>query len=469
MTLTNLDLFSGIGAPILAAQWAGIRTIAACEIDPECQAVLRNHWPDMPIIPDVKDVNYETIRTIADAEGDGCRPCGTGRELGAEEGGESTPGTYRSGCGRQSDEQGAGSPGRRGTTEDRPIIDILSAGVPCQPASVAGRRKGAADDRWLWPEVVRLLRCLKPTWGLFENPLGITTLVQPGKEANLAGETLEEIGEIVNSAVFDGLLAEIEEIGYDVQTVCFPACSLGANHLRYRMFVIARNRESAIPGALEAESWGNGQSILGTSKQSGQGTELQTPNRPVIANAGQFQRCELEGKGIQRAEQTRREVGAGDKQTIIPDAMCFRQQSGVNASALSQREQQSKIERDIYLRYPSGPRLPDWAGGQWAMPWPLAKPERPDGRDSTNSEAEGFMRGNGSQEDVDGQIRGRTGNRTIQRRNSKSLLCPVDDGTPDGLVRLTSHERIFRLKALGNCNPPQMYYPIYAGMVEASR
>jgi len=100
-----LDLFSGIGGIALAAHWAGIETAAFCEIEPYCQKVLRRHWPDVPIYDDVRTITKEQL------ERDGVM--------------------------------------------DNGAIDLICGGYPCQPFSTAGKRRGKADDRHLWPEMFR--------------------------------------------------------------------------------------------------------------------------------------------------------------------------------------------------------------------------------------------------------------------------------------------------------------------------
>jgi len=110
-----LDLFSGIGGFSLGLERAGpFRTVAFCERDEFCQAVLKKHWPEVPI--------YEDVRTI---------PTG--------------------GLGR---------------------VDIIVGGFPCQPWSVAGQRAGAEDDRDLWPAMAALVEELRPAWLIGENVRG---------------------------------------------------------------------------------------------------------------------------------------------------------------------------------------------------------------------------------------------------------------------------------------------------------
>lgn len=113
-----LDLFSGIGGISLAAEWAGIETVAFCEIEPFCRKVLTKHWSDVPIFDDVKGLNKESLS-----------------DKGVDE------------------------------------IDIIAGGFPCQPWSEAAgdKAKGKEDERHLWPEMFRLIHEIRPTWVVGEN------------------------------------------------------------------------------------------------------------------------------------------------------------------------------------------------------------------------------------------------------------------------------------------------------------
>lgn len=122
-----LDLFSGIGGISLAAEWAGIETIAFCEIEPFCQKILQKHWPEVPIFEDVKKLNRQVLIDS-------------------------------------------------GVIKDGETIDIVCGGYPCQPFSYAGNRRGEEDDRHLWPHVKELLQEIRPRWFIGENVAGHVTL-----------------------------------------------------------------------------------------------------------------------------------------------------------------------------------------------------------------------------------------------------------------------------------------------------
>lgn len=161
--LTHLSLFSGIGGLDLAAEWAGFKTVGQCEYADYPYAVLQKHWPDVP--------RWRDIRTL------------TAEDFYA----------------------------RTGLC----TVDIISGGFPCQPFSVAGKQRGTADDRYLWPEMRRIVRELHPAWVCGEN-----------------------VPNIVNLAL-DQVLADLEAEGYETATLHIPACGVGAWHRRERIAILA--------------------------------------------------------------------------------------------------------------------------------------------------------------------------------------------------------------------------------------
>jgi len=167
-----LDLFSGIGGFSLAASWSGIETVAFCEKDKFCRQVLKKHWPDVPAFYDIRRLNAKKVN------------------------------------------------------ERYGPIDIIAGGVPCQPASQAGKRKGNKDDRWLWKDAFRITREIRPTWCIFENVYGLLTL-----DEGLA---------------FENLLLELESIGYETQAFIIPACAVNAPHRRDRVWIVANTTQRGI-------------------------------------------------------------------------------------------------------------------------------------------------------------------------------------------------------------------------------
>lgn len=186
--MRQLDLFAGVGGISLAAEWAGIETVAFCEKEPFAQNVLRRRFPGRPIYDDVFNLNREVL------ERDGII--------------------------------GGGLPG----------IDIVAGGFPCQPFSHAGKRAGTADDRYLWPEMCRIVGELRPSWVFAENVDGLVSMAQSDWEFVMEDEaTICEEAEMV----IETIRQDLTNLGYESIPVVVPACAVGASHRRYRVFILA--------------------------------------------------------------------------------------------------------------------------------------------------------------------------------------------------------------------------------------
>jgi DNA (cytosine-5)-methyltransferase 1 len=156
------SLFSGIGGFDLAAQWMGWENVFQVEIDPFCQKVLEKNFPTVKRHGDIKQFNG---------------------------------------------------------TKYRGAVDILTGGFPCQPFSSAGKRKGTDDNRYLWPEMLRVIREVQPAY--------------------VVGE---KVGGLVNwsgGLVFDQVQADLENEGFETQAFILPACAINAPHRRDRIWFVA--------------------------------------------------------------------------------------------------------------------------------------------------------------------------------------------------------------------------------------
>jgi DNA (cytosine-5)-methyltransferase 1 len=209
--LTHIDLFSGIGGFALAAQWAGFRTEVFCEIDKFCQEVIRERFGAVAY-PNEGRCSPDLREVLSGREGEAKPNPEFGRR---DTGGPSLliP-DIRDFDGRRF----------RGAT-------LLTGGFPCQPFSVAGKRKGKADDRHLWPEMLRVISEARPTWVIGENVAGIINM------------ELEQV------------CVDLEGKGYEVQPVVIPACAVNAPHRRSRVWIIA-NRISDYNGRTDGPLWG---------------------------------------------------------------------------------------------------------------------------------------------------------------------------------------------------------------------
>jgi len=205
--LSHFSLFTGIGGIDLAAEWAGFETVGMCEIDEYCRKVLDKHWPDVPKWRDIFELTGEEILDK---------------------------------CGR---------------------ISLLSGGFPCQPFSAAGKRKGQADERYLWPEMFRIIREVKPKWVLGENVRGILSID--------AGRT------------FGRILADLAESGYRVGWLCYGAGDVGAPHKRERVFIVAYSESRQ---SWQQETRNGREGTCGRSKEMGYATEQGLQSREDVAD-----------------------------------------------------------------------------------------------------------------------------------------------------------------------------------------
>jgi DNA (cytosine-5)-methyltransferase 1 len=174
--LAVLDLFSGIGGFSLGLERAGMHTIAFCEREPFARRVLAKHWPETPI--------YEDVRTL-------------------------------------DPEQFVGA------------VDVVCGGFPCQPFSSAGKQLGASDDRFLWPEMLRIAEGCRPRFILAENVAGLVNME------------------------LDRCLSDLESIGYAAGAIVIPACAVGAPHRRDRVWILGDAYGDRKPGvSVDAEASG---------------------------------------------------------------------------------------------------------------------------------------------------------------------------------------------------------------------
>ncbi|WP_342999007.1 DNA cytosine methyltransferase [Bacteroides ovatus] len=130
-------------------------------------------------------------------------------------------------------------------------MNVLTGGIPCQPFSVAGQRKGAADDRYLWPQMLRVIQEIRPDWVIVENVAGILTMVQPGQEVEVGSQSTlfgesEPVFKRQQQYVVETICLDLEREGYSVQPVLIPACAIGAPHRRDRVWFIAHRNSAGL-------------------------------------------------------------------------------------------------------------------------------------------------------------------------------------------------------------------------------
>lgn len=125
-------------------------------------------------------------------------------------------------------------------------VDVLTGGFPCQPFSLAGRRKGADDNRYLWPQMLRAIRQIHPSWVVGENVNGIKTMVESCQVTQMGrSDYLFEENHLYREEsrfTLDKICADLEAEGYSVQPIVIPACAIGAPHRRDRVWIIAHTQ-----------------------------------------------------------------------------------------------------------------------------------------------------------------------------------------------------------------------------------
>jgi len=173
-----LSLFAGIGGFDLGLERAGMQCVGQVEKDKFCQRVLAHHWPEVKRVEDIYNV------TGADFE----------------------------------------------------PVELICGGFPCQPFSTAGKRGGKNDDRYLWPEMLRVIKAYRPTWVLGENVAGIVNME------------------------LDNVLSDLEREGYETQAFIIPACAVDAKHERKRVWILAHSTQrgserntGSVPGTDEQQ------------------------------------------------------------------------------------------------------------------------------------------------------------------------------------------------------------------------
>jgi DNA (cytosine-5)-methyltransferase 1 len=195
----HISLFSGIGGFDLAAEWAGWDNLASCEINPFGRRHLAYYWPEAYHHDDIKTLTGEIIEHEAK---------------------------------------------KRYGPDWRADGVILSGGFPCQPYSLAGKRLGKEDERHLWPEMLRVIREIKPDWIVGENVFGLVNWS--------------------DGLVFNEVQTDLEAAGYEVQAYVLPACAADAPHRRDRVWIVAHR-----DGAPTKHTIQTGRNLL--TSESGEG------------------------------------------------------------------------------------------------------------------------------------------------------------------------------------------------------
>ncbi len=400
MELTHLSLFSGIGGLDLAAEWAGIKTVGQCEWAEYPTRVLERHWPDVPRWKDIRTLTKESFYER------------TGRRT----------------------------------------VDVVSGGFPCQPFSTAGKRRGKEDDRYLWPEMVRIIKELRPSWVVGENVAGIVRMALPD------------------------ILSELETCGYRTRAFLIPACAVGARHRRYRVAIIG-HRE----GADHVEDAGG----LGRIRQE----DVREQQRGAEPERAGEAMADADGPGLQAQGAEQQAAGPAGAGGDVQHADGPGRKEQLPPAEPGGKEIPRGGHCEGKVRHAAGEGLEDGAGkqmgGQEAQ---KPEPERSDSGVPDTDNGGRALRGNRELSSVEkagngreDHGRGEEEHEPGERREPEPGVGGVAHGIPgrmDGywdvepdIPRITGGvpHRVDRVKALGNAVVPQQFYPVFAAIAAAER
>lgn len=433
-----LDICSGIGGFSLGLEsTGGFDTVAFCEFDDFCCKVLNKHWPDVPIYKDLKEIGNEPERIIQD-------------------------------------------------------FDLICGGIPCQPFSVAGKKKGKEDDRHLWPYMYEIIKHKQPTWVIVEN-----------------------VGGFVNVAL-DDVCLDLETQGYATQSFIIPACSVEAPHRRDRIWILGKNlenprralRQGRIEQGENADEVGQGDADQ--LERSGSTPRSDVAHASIEGLEGRISGDDQGGqerKALSRSEEQQDEVGADTRcssglstKENVPNSSGqrlegHRGEHGLRETSEEEQTGRSSQERDVShakeldrdvdvnghsgqddgqqrqglqgeLRRASGNRAEDVANTERLRQQGQGEHERPS---NTAKDSEGQASG------TDDGSQGQTG-----QGHTEPGVGGMDDGVS---ARLDGHfgftvepdiprvatgipERVNRLKALGNSIVPQVIRNIGLAILE---
>lgn len=405
--MTHASLFSGIGGAEIAAAWLGWENLFHCDINEFGRKVLGYWFPQSKEYNDIKTTDF---------------------------------------------------------TEWRGRVDVLTAGFPCQPFSLAGKRRGADDDRYLWPETLRAINEIRPAWFVGENVFGIASMVLPGEEVDMGRtDDLFEEGNLYRTErrfVLDRICRDIEDAGYTVQPVVVPACAVGAPHRRDRVWFVAR-REDVGHDAEDTDRHGRGDLADAKCRRGGEvHKDLQQgqPDGPLpYVDGGQWpspdaarREREAPGEGFGAADGRGRDLllqgGRGEE--------------AERAGGLASVPRADAESRCAGLQE-EGAELPA-AGSAGGVPQAAPHPDSGRAEEADGQRPEADERG-GLRGDVPGE-------RRIPRFEgwegfpTQPPVCRGDDGLPFGVADLSvpfGRWRREAIKALGNAWVPEVAYEIF--------
>ena len=417
MKLVHGSLFSGFDAPSVAASWMGWKNAFHCEINPFCNEILKYWFSDSEHYEDITKTDFSQWR------------------------------------------------GR---------IDILTGGFPCQPFSLAGQRKGADDNRYLWPHMLRAIREIRPAWVIGENVAGILTMVQPGKETEVGSQT-SLFGEdnrkrilLRQEYVVETICKDLERERYSVQPLLIPACAVGAPHRRDRVWFVARlitdtacrgsggtphesccenerqngykTQQPFVRGCVRASSHSDGERCNNRSDN--------WKERPICYDQKRYS----EENQSERTERKRRTCENG---SVASDSQC----SG-----------SGQIQQKIQSKQSDGNSF-DRNGSEWDVTY-SDTPRLSALRLPSNTETEGWKDENGQPLQSSSNARGTLLTDWWQNFPTQSPVCRGNDGVPFNVDNLTIPFTKWRqesIKGYGNAIVPQVILEIFKAIEEVEQ
>ena len=384
-----LDLFSGIGGFSLGAEYNNIETIGFVEKDAFCQKVLRKHWPNTPIIGDVRDVTKDTFESV----------------------------------------------------------DIVSGGFPCQPFSVAGKRRGTDDDRYLWDETIRVVSLYKPRW--------------------FVGENVEGIVNIQNGMVLRQVQDDLEKEGFEVKCGIIPASGIGAWHQRKRVWILGYSKHNG--SSTTKEQRRNTQTATGSQKRENSSLQFERTSRPTD-NGDVSDSHDSRNRASRYDSQREREKNAKEGQNRSQFESSRYSENDVSNPNSSLRRGRATISQ----------------GGKNKI-WGFCTEEKKQNQSDLRSETIRCNVVSGEQENIQYSHDQRSQEHQLSQKSEEQTLNSgeLDAGekptqswweiessvctVPDGVSYELDKDRVNQIKSLGNSIVPQIAYQIFKAIVTVDK
>ncbi|MFT0279501.1 DNA cytosine methyltransferase [Bacteroides thetaiotaomicron] len=414
MKLVHGSLFSGFDAPSVAASWMGWKNAFHCEINPFCNDILKYWFPNSEHYEDITKTDFSQWR------------------------------------------------GR---------IDILTGGFPCQPFSLAGQRKGADDNRYLWPHMLRAIREIRPAWVIGENVAGILTMVQPGKETEVGSQT-SLFGEdnrkrilLRQEYVVETVCKDLEREGYSVQPLLIPACAVGAPHRRDRVWFVARLiTDTACRGSGGTPH----ESCCENERQNGYKTQQPFVRGCVRASShSDGERCNNRSDNWKERPICYDQKRYSEEDQSKRDKRKCRTCKNGSVASDSQCSGSGQIQQKIQFKQSDG-NSSDRNGSEWDVTYSdtsrLSTLRLP-----SNTETEGWKDENGQPLQSSSNARGTLLTEWWQNFPTQSPVCRGNDGVPFNVDNLTIPFTKWRkesIKGYGNAIVPQVILEIFKAIEE---